>query len=122
MAMAKMRRGRSSWVIADEWRSCGRLVVRGTTAVLFGLLLSGIAVRSTVAEVFQVSRPAVAVGWQPRHAEASARVAHRLVAANHVDEGVALARHALARSPLLPRGYAALGLATESAGDPAQAM
>jgi hypothetical protein len=89
--------------------------------VLAGLLLSAIAVRSTVAEVFQVSRPVVALGWQPRHAEAAARVAQRLIAADHVSEGAELARQALARSPLLPQGYAALGLASERADDPARA-
>jgi hypothetical protein len=86
---------------------------RAALVLTIGAISFAMALRSSVANVFQNARPAQALAWQANHASANANVAQRFASMGRADLARQFANRALTRSLLEPEAYAALGLAAE---------
>lgn len=102
-----------------DWR--WKSVIGASLTALLAAFVATAALRSSVAEVFQATRPARALSWQPGHAGASANAAHRLVAAGRAADASQLALRAIGRDPIEATAYSALGLVAGNEGDGARA-
>lgn len=96
-------------------------LVRLSVFVTIAAVLFLATLRTTLAEVLRVSRPADALAWNPANAGASAGLARRLVSVGELESGKRLAERAIERDLLEPSAFWTLGVIAKESGMSAEA-
>jgi hypothetical protein len=121
--MARSQRSRPDRrrAAAIDWAGYLKAAGRAAPVVVVGALLFTAGLRSSIAEVLQFQRPALALAWDPHHARTSSTLAQRAIAVGQVEAGERLAKSAIDRDPVDVSAYSALALAADGRGDQARA-
>lgn len=106
--------GRPGWF--KEWVPDRRSAIRALLLIAAGGLAATISLRSSVAGVFEASRPATALAWHPTSSRAVSNMAARLHTAERNEDARRLALSALHRDLTSVAAVRTLGLVAEAEG------